>query len=91
MRRRKFIAGLAAAAAFPPAARAQQTSVPVIGFLSLQSADPTTANRVAGFLRGLAELKYISDQNVALEYRWAEVTTIACPHSQMIWLTERSP
>ena len=72
MRRRKFIAGLAAAAAFPLAARAQQASVPVVGFLGPQSAGPITANRVAGFLRGLAELKYIPDQNVAIEYRWAE-------------------
>lgn len=72
MRRRKFIAGLAAAAAFPLAARAQQTSLPVVGFLSPQSSGPITANRVAGFLQGLSELNYIPDQNVAIEYRWAE-------------------
>ena len=72
MRRRKFIVGLAAAATFPLAARAQQTSVPVVGFLSSQSAGPMTAKPVAGFLNGLSELNYIPDQNVAIEYRWAE-------------------
>jgi putative tryptophan/tyrosine transport system substrate-binding protein len=72
MRRRKFMVGLAAAAAFPLAARAQQTAVPVVGVLSPQSPGPMTTKRVAGFLQGLSELQYVAGQNVAIEYRWAE-------------------
>src|SRR5471032_1749849 len=72
MRRRKFIAGLAGAVAFPLAARAQQTSVPVVGVLSSQSAGPATKTRIAGFLQGLSEQQYVAGQNVAIEYRWAE-------------------
>jgi len=72
MRRRKFIAGLAGAVAFPLAARAQQTSVPVVGLLSSQSAGPATKSRIAGFLQGLSEQQYVAGQNVAIEYRWAE-------------------
>jgi putative ABC transport system substrate-binding protein len=72
MKRRTFIAGLAGAAAFPLAARAQQTSVPVVGVLSPQSPGPMTANRMAGLLQGLSELQYVVGQNIAIEYRWAE-------------------
>jgi putative tryptophan/tyrosine transport system substrate-binding protein len=72
MRRRTFIAGLAGAAAFPSAARAQQTSLPVVGVLSPQSPGPMTANRIEGFLKGLSESHYVVGQNVAIEYRWAE-------------------
>ncbi len=71
MRRRTFIAALAGAAAFPLAVRAQ-TGLPVVGLLSPQSPGPMTAKRVAGFLQGLSELQYVADQNVAIEYRWAE-------------------
>ncbi len=66
------MAGLAAAAAFPLAARAQQTGLPVVGVLSPQSAGPMTASRMAGLLQGLSELQYVVGQNVAIEYRWAE-------------------
>jgi putative ABC transport system substrate-binding protein len=72
MRRREFMAGLAGAAALPLAARAQPTAVPVVGLLSPQSSGPTTAKRVAGFLRGLSELQYVAGENVSIEYRWAE-------------------
>jgi putative ABC transport system substrate-binding protein len=72
MRRRKFIAGLAGAAAFALAAGAQQSGVPVVGVLSPQSSGPTTANRIAGFLQGLSESGFVEGQNVAIEYRWAE-------------------
>jgi ABC-type uncharacterized transport system substrate-binding protein len=71
MRRREFIAGLGSAAAWPFASRAQQAAVPVIGFLSSQSADDD-ANRTVSFLRGLKETGYVEGQNVAVEYRYAE-------------------
>jgi putative ABC transport system substrate-binding protein len=70
MRRRAVIAGLAGAAAWPLAARAQ-AAVPVIGFLSGRSR-AETARLVAEFHRGLAEAGYVEGQNVRLEYRWAD-------------------
>src|SRR5712671_4350890 len=72
MRRREFIAGLGSAAAWPLAARAQQPTIPVIGFLSSQSAEVDYKNRTVPFLQALKETGYVEGQNVAVEYRYAE-------------------
>ena len=72
MRRRTFIAGLGSAAAWPVVARAQQAAVPVVGYLSGQSADDDYKYITAAFLQGLKEAGYVEGQNVAVEYRYAE-------------------
>jgi putative tryptophan/tyrosine transport system substrate-binding protein len=72
IRRRDFIAGLGSAAAWPLAARAQQTAMPVIGYLSPASADDDHKNFTVPFLQGLKEAGYVEGQNVAIEFRWAE-------------------
>jgi putative ABC transport system substrate-binding protein len=72
MRRREFIVGLGSAAAWPLTAQAQQPAMPVIGFLSTQSADDDYKNFTVPFLQGLKETGYVEGQNVAVEYRWAE-------------------
>jgi putative ABC transport system substrate-binding protein len=70
MKRREFIAGLGSAAAWPVVARAQQSSVPVVGYLSGRSAN-LDAPFVLAFRQGLNERGYVEGRNVAIEYRWA--------------------
>ena len=69
--RRKFLATLGAAAAWPLAARAEQPGkLPTIGFLG---ANPSIeSHRVAAFVQRLRELAWIDGRNLAIEYRWAE-------------------
>jgi putative tryptophan/tyrosine transport system substrate-binding protein len=72
MRRREFLAGLGSAAVCPVAGWAQQPAVPVIGFLSAQSAEDDYKNVTVPFLQGLKETGYVEGQNVAIERRYAE-------------------
>jgi putative ABC transport system substrate-binding protein len=71
MRRRDVIRGIAgSAAAWSLAARAQQSTMPVIGYLSEGSAESDDV-RLAGVRRGLAEAGHVEGRNVTIEYRWA--------------------
>jgi putative tryptophan/tyrosine transport system substrate-binding protein len=80
MRRRKFITLLGGAAlAWPPATRAQQTGMTVIGFLYRESRTPNREPFIGAMKQGLAEMGYVEGRNLAIEYRFAEGHTDRLP------------
>jgi len=88
-RRRELLLLLGGATAAPRALHAQQKAMPVIGLLGSGASGPF-ASAVATFRRGLSETGWVEGQNVTIEYRWAEVTTIGCRRWPPISLPARS-
>jgi len=72
MRRRDFITLIGGATViWPLTTRAQQAAIPVVSFLNAVSPEGF-ADRMRAFRQGLRETGYVEDENVAIDYRWAE-------------------
>jgi hypothetical protein len=71
VKRRDFIALIGGAAAWPLAARAQQAAMPIVGLVSIRSAD-VSARNVAAFRKGLNETGTIEGQDVMVAYHWLD-------------------
>jgi ABC-type uncharacterized transport system substrate-binding protein len=70
MERRKFIALVGAAAAWPAAVWGQQAAIPVVGFLNSASSE-TAARRISAFREGLRDAGFLEGRDVTIEYRFA--------------------
>ena len=75
-----------AAAAWPLAVHAQQSTMPVIGFLSGTPSAPF-AHLVAAYREGLREMGYVEGRNLVIEFRWGKASTIGC----LTWGRSGSP
>jgi putative ABC transport system substrate-binding protein len=71
MKRREFMMLLGGSVVWPLAARAQQSAVPVVGYLSAGSRS-SSPDPPASFRQGLKDMGYVEGQNVTIEYQWAE-------------------
>src|SRR5262245_3323091 len=71
LQRREFISLLGGATAWPLVARAQQSELPIVGFLGSDTPD-LFADRLLSFREGLKTTGYFESRNVAIEYRWAK-------------------
>jgi putative ABC transport system substrate-binding protein len=78
IRRREFIAGLGGTAAWPVVARAQQPTMPVVGWLSGRNSE-TDAHLLPAFRQGLNRQGYVEGRNVTIEYRWSDTQNDRLP------------
>jgi putative ABC transport system substrate-binding protein len=83
MKRRDFVAGLGSAAAWPVMARGQQQVMPVIGYLSAQSADESK-NLTVAFLQSLKETGYVVGQTLRSNTTGRTIKPIGCRRLQPI-------
>src|SRR5262245_64733571 len=72
----------------PPAGAQQAGHMPRIGFLG-PGAPQTAASCAPGFSEGLREHGWVEGQNIAIEYRWAEASSISSPSSRPNWSGSR--
>jgi putative ABC transport system substrate-binding protein len=72
VKRREFITLVGGMAAWPFAAHAQQSPMPIIGLVHAGSPETEPGSRIIAFRRGLNESGYVEGQNVTIESRWAE-------------------
>ena len=82
--RRKFLATLGGAGAWPLAARAQQAAMPVIGYLNSGSPE-SDAPRLTGLRRGLNETGYVEGRNFLIDIAGRETKLTDCQHWRLIW------
>src|SRR5262249_32669276 len=87
---REFITLLGGAVAWPLAARAQPSAIPVIGFLHSAAPGPF-APFVSAFNKGLKEAGYFEGQSVTIEYRWTEGQAGRMPEGAAVPLRRPSP
>jgi putative tryptophan/tyrosine transport system substrate-binding protein len=90
MRRREFIAGLAATSVSSVVARAQQPSMPVIGLLNNNSPHLWVSS-LRAFHQGLREAGYVEGQNVATHIAGQMINTTDFRRSRLIWSAVRLP
>jgi putative tryptophan/tyrosine transport system substrate-binding protein len=88
VKRRAFIAGLGSAAAWPVVARAQQSAIPIIAYLSVRSAE-SDRSMMAAFRRGLNQLGFEEGRNLTIEYRFAGGQYDLVPALMPVRLSER--
>jgi len=95
MKRREFLTLIGGAAALPLVVRAQQPSLPIIGYLEGAS-QGQFSDLIPAFRKGLSETGYVDGQNVRIEYRWADghydrlpmlTTELVRDHARLIFTT----